>query len=445
MSDAQRFFTGDASGVMDWLRESGAQRVRVQFADLAGISRGKSVSLPHFERVVGHGLPFTAAILAVDVEANVVPGTPYAESTGFADLVARPDLSTLRLLRHEAGAALVLCDLVWPDGRPVASDPRTVLRRAIDDLAELGLAAQAAPELEFYILDGEYGLIGEGVQAYSMQRRHVFLEEEQALLDAVSAHGEVECSSHEYGPGQYEVTVRYGDALPMADFGQLFRWTMKEAAVSMGRRVTFMAKPYDHLSGSSCHIHLSMRDRDGGNAFAAPRGPYGLSETCEHFMGGALAHMDELAAIFLPNANSYRRIVPGAFAPFSKAWGVDNRTAAIRVINESPESTRTEFRYCGGDVNLYLAFAALLAAGADGIRNRIDPGPPAKGNLDEQDVERLPREWDKALDAFERSEWVKSALGEEFARTYVLVKRYELDLARRGVSAQERGRYVEFL
>lgn len=446
MSDSQRrIFEGDASGAMAWLRESGAQRVRVQFSDVAGIARGKSLSLEHFERVLGHGLPFAAAIFAIDIEASVVPGTAYAEATGFADLLAKPDLTTLRLLRHEPDAALVLCDLFWPDGRAVETDPRQVLRRAIEELAGLGLAAQAAPELEFYILDEQYGLIGDGVQAYSMQRRHGFLAEEQVLLDAVAAHGEVECSSHEYGPGQYEVTVRYGDALPAADFGQLFRWSMKEAAVSLGRRVTFMAKPYDHLSGSSCHIHLSMRDREGGNAFAAPGGPYEISDVCQHFIGGVLAHVDELAAIYLPNANSYRRIVPGAFAPFSRAWGIDNRTAAVRVLNESPESTRTEFRYCGGDVNLYLGLAALLAAGTDGIRQKTDPGAPAKGDLDAQDVERLPREWDKALDAFEASDWVKSALGEEFCRNYALVKRFELDAARRGVSAQERARYVEFL
>ena len=445
MSDGRRFFEGEVSEVMDWLGESGAQRVRVQFCDLAGIARGKSVSLEHFERVLDHGLPFAAAILAIDVEASVVPGTAYAESTGFPDLVAKPDLASLRLLRHEPDTALVLCDLVWPDGRPVEADPRRVLERAVADLAELGFTAQAAPELEFYILDDQYGLIGEGVQAYSMQRRHMFLAEEQALLDAVAAHGEIECSSHEYGPGQYEVTVRYGDVRPVADFGQLFRWTMKEAAVSLGRRVTFMAKPFDHLSGSSCHVHLSMRNRDGGNAFAAPGSPHGISDVCQHFIGGVLAHVDELAAIYLPNANSYRRIVPGAFAPFSRAWGIDNRTAAVRVLNDSPENTRTEFRYCGGDVNLYLALAALLAAGSDGIRQGTDPGAAAEGDLDAQDLARLPRDWSAALDAFEASDWARSALGEEFCRTYALVKRFEFDVARRSVSAQERARYVEFL
>jgi glutamine synthetase len=189
---------------------------------------------------------------------------------------------------------LVLCDAFWPDGQPVEADPRRVLHRQVEALEELGLTARAAPEFEFYILDDRCGLIGEGVQAYSMQRRHMFLAEEQALIDAIAAHGQIECSSHEHGPGQYEVTMRYGTASSIADFGQLFRWTMKEAAVSLDRRVTFMAKPFDGYSGNSRHIHLSMWDRSDANAFAAQR-PLGLSETCLHFIGGVLAHLDESA------------------------------------------------------------------------------------------------------------------------------------------------------
>jgi glutamine synthetase len=446
MSDvAPRFFEGESAGVMDWLRASGVQFVRVQLCDLSGISRGKAVTLEHFERVLAHGLPFAAAILAIDVEATVVPGTPYAESTGYADLIAKPDLSSLRLLRHEPHSALVLCDAFWPDGQPVEADPRRVLHRQVEELEALGLTARAAPEFEFYILDDRYELIGDGVQAYSMQRRHMFLAEEQALIAAVAAHCQIECSSHEYGPGQYEVTMRYGTACSIADFGQLFRWTMKEAALSLNRRVTFMAKPFDGYSGNSCHIHLSLWDGGDTNVFAAPDRPLGISETCRYFIGGVLAHLNELAAIYLPNANSYRRIVPGAFAPFSRAWGIDNRTAAVRVLNERRESTRTELRICGGDVNFYLVLAALLAAGTDGIRHQIDPDAPATGDLDSQDVERLPLDWGKALDAFEASSWAKTALGEEFCQTYALIKRHEFEVSRRSVSAQERARYAEFL
>ena len=440
-----RFFEGGASEAGAWLRDEAVETVRVDISDLTGIARGKAMPVRHFERVLEHGMPLAAAALSLDAEATVVPGTIYGETTGFADLVARPDLSSLRVLRHEPATALVLCDAFWPDGRPVQAHPRQVLARAVERLSQLGLRAQAAPELEFYILDDQYRLIGPGVQAYSMLHRHAFLAEERVLLDAASAHGEIEASGHEYGPGQYEVSIRYQEIRKAADFGHLFRSTLKEAARSIDRRVTFMAQPYESQSGCSCHVHLSLVDGNGANAFAAPGEPDGLSALCRHFIGGVLEHLDELVAVFLPNANSYRRIVPGAFAPFSRAWGIDNRTAAIRVLNDEPANTRTELRICGGDVNLYLGFAALLAAGTDGIRKQTDPGPPAKGDLDVQNLERVPRNWGAALDAFDASEWVRDALGEEFCHTYGLVKRFEYEKSRRTVSDTERKLYMEVL
>jgi glutamine synthetase len=206
-----------------------------------------------------------------------------------------------------------------------------------------------------------------------------------------------------------------------------------------------MAKPFDKTTGNSCHIHLSL-ERDGRNAFADRGASDRLSADCRHFVGGVLAHMRELTAIFFPNANSYRRLVPGLFAPISLAWGIDNRTAAIRVINEVEAATRVELRVCGGDAHLPIAFAAYLAAGLDGIRNRIDPGPMAKGDLDEDNaVERLPDDWGRALDALEGSSWAKQALGVAFVKNYTTVKRYEYDEWRRTVTAEERNTYIEWL
>jgi glutamine synthetase len=386
-----------------------------------------------------------AAILSVDLEAEPVPGTPYAESTGFADLLALPDLSSLRLLRHEPRTALVLCDASWPDGRPVESYGRGVLARVAAGLEPSGLRAMAAPELEFHILDEQHRPLDTGTQAYSMQRRHTLLTEEQALLDAVAAHGELEASGKEYGPGQYEVSVRYDEIRRAADFGHLFRATMKEVAYDLGRRVTFMAKPFDEYEGNSCHVHLSLAREDGSNAFAAPDQEHHISDTCRHFIGGLLAHLDELTAILLPYANSYRRLVPLTFAPVSRAWGIDNRTAAIRLLNETGAGTRLEIRVAGGDVNLYLGLAGLLAAGIDGLRNKIDPGPPATGYLGGQDLPRLTREWSAALDAFDRSAWVRSALGDEFCRVYSLIKRHEYDKFARRVTDNERALAIDLI
>lgn len=442
--DASRF-TGADDRVIEWLRNEGVARVRLEYCDYGGVARGKAMDLMHFEHALEHGIAFCASAMAFDIGADVVPGTDFAETIGYGDFVARPDLSSLRLLRHEADTALVMGTLHWPDGRLVEGDPRNVLRRVAARMEEMGYDARCAPEFEFYLLDADHEMVDEGVQCYSMQKRTQFLTEEYSLLDAAAAHGRLECSHYEWGPGQYEVSIRHRPIRQMADDGHLFRTTMKEAAMQMGRRVTFMAKPFDGKTGNSCHLHLSLVDDDGANVFAAPERPLAISDTCRHFIGGVLARLSELTALFFPNSNSYRRLVPGVFAPISLAWGVDNRTAAVRLINETPAATRPELRVCGGDVNVYLAFAAYLAAGLDGIARRTDPGPAAEGDLDVQDVPRLPDDWGAALDAFEGSAWAGECFGEAFCRNYARVKRHEYDAFRRQVPACERARYVEWL
>ena len=438
-------FSGGEEEVMAWLRGHNVERIRAEYSDFNGIARGKAVSLAQFEHVMHHGLAFAATIFALDIKANVVPGTDYAESIGYGDFILKPDLSTLRLLRHEGGTAQVLGTLVWPDGSRVDSCPRNILARVAGQAGDMGFTAFTAPEFEFYLLNEDDELLDEGVQCYSMQKRTMFLAEELALLDAASAHGQLENSHYEYGPGQYEITLRYQEICRMADAGHLFRATLKEAAMNIGRHVSFMAKPFDGATGNSCHIHLSLTDTDGENVFAAPDAPQKISDPCRHFIGGVIAHMPELTAIFFPNSNSYRRLVPANFAPISLVWGVDNRTTAVRVLNETPEATRSELRVCGGDIHVHLAMAAYLAAGLDGIRKGTDPGAVSTGDLDEQDVARLPDDWGDALDAFDASDWVKEAFGEEFCRNYSVVKRHEYDAFRRTVPETERKTYIEFL
>ncbi len=438
-------FTGTSDQVMDWLRANGVQRVRIEYCDYGGVARGKAMDLAHFERSMHHGIAFCATVMAFDIGANVVLGTDYGENIGYADFIAVPDLSSMRILRHEPDTALVMGTMKWPDGRLVEGEPRNVLHRVADRMEAMGYGARCAPEFEFFLLDDEHERLDSGLQCYSMQKRTQFLAEEYSLLDAVAAHGELECSHYEWGPGQYEVSIRHRPVREMGDDGHLFRATMKEAAMQMGRRVTFMAKPFDKMTGNSCHIHMSLVDGDGNNAFAAPDEPQHINDTCRHFMGGVLARLTELTAVFFPNSNSYRRLVPGAFAPISLAWGVDNRTAAIRLINEAPAATRPELRVCGGDINVYLALAAYLAAGLDGVANKTDPGPPAEGDLDEQDVTRLPDDWGEALARFEASDWAKDWFGEQFCRNYALIKRHEYDEFRRQVPETERARYVEWL
>ena len=444
-SDWPVFFSGGEDDVMDWLRAHNVERIRAEYSDFNGIARGKAVSLAQFEHILRHGVAFAATIFALDIKANVVPGTDYAESIGYGDFILRPDLSSLHLLRHEGGTAQVMGTLVWPDGASVDSCPRNILARVAARAAEMGFTAFAAPEFEFYLLNEENELIDDGFQCYSMQKRTKFLAEELALLEAASAHAQLENSHYEYGPGQYEMTMRYQEIRRMADAGHLFRATLKEAAMNIGRRITFMAKPFHGATGNSCHLHLSLVDASGKNVFSEPEAPQHISDTCRYFVGGVLAHMTELTAIFFPNSNSYRRLVPANFAPISLAWGVDNRTAAVRILNETPEATRSELRVCGGDIHVHLALAAYLAAGLDGIRKCTDPGAQSVGDLDEQNIARLPDDWGDALDAFDGSGWVKEAFGEEFCRNYSVLKRYEYADFRRTVPETERQTYIEFL
>ena len=438
-------FTGREVDVMKWLHDHSIERVRVEYTDFGGVARGKAVALEQFPHTLQHGVAFCATVLAFDMPANVVPGTDYAEARGYGDFILKPDISSLRLLRHEGGTAQVMGTLVWPDGSLVDSCPRNVLSRVTEQATKLGFKAHAAPELEFYLLDEQHELIDEGFQCYSMQKRTKFLAEELALLEAASAHGQLENSHYEWGPGQYEATMRYDDIQNIADSSHLFRATLKEAAMNIGRRITFMAKPFDGTTGNSCHLHLSLTDFEGNNIFSAPKELNHISEQCRHFIGGVLSHMPELTPIFFPNSNSYRRLVPGYFAPISLVWGIDNRTAAIRVLNETPEATRCELRVCGGDIHIHIALAAYLAAGLDGIQKGTEPGVAASGDLDEQRVARLPDDWGKALDAFDNSNWVKEAFGEEFCRNYSTVKRYEYENFRRTVPETERKTYIEFL
>ena len=335
-------FTGTSDQVIDWLRANGVQRVRVEYCDYGGVSRGKAMDIAHFERTMHHGVAFCATVMAFDISANVVLGTDYGEAIGYADFIAVPDLSSMRILRHEPDTALVMGTMKWPRRSPGrgrapqrAAPGRRAhggdgLRRPLRAGVRVLPPGQRAREARFrraVLLDAEaHPVPGRGVFAARRGRRP-----RGARMQPLRV-----------GAGQYEVSIRHRPVLEMGDDGHLFRATMKEAAMQMGRRVTFMAKPFDKMTGNSCHIHMSLVDGDGNNAFAAPDEPQHINDTCRHFMGGVLARLTELTAVFFPNSNSYRRLVPGAFAPISLAWGVDNRTAAIRLINEAPAATRPE-------------------------------------------------------------------------------------------------------
>jgi glutamine synthetase len=314
-----------------------------------------------------------------------------------------------------------------------------VLGRVIDSLAEEGLTPVVAVELEFYLCDIENGrpvparskITGHrssDVQVYGlreMEDLQPFFDELYAACDAQDIP--IESGISEYAPGQFEFTLRHkADALRATDDAIMYKRLVKGVAVKHGMEATFMAKPFAEAAGSGMHLHISMNDKGGNNAFAS-EDPQG-TELLRHAIGGMKALLAESMAIFAPNANSYRRFKANSYAPVAATWGVNNRTVSLRIPAGSPASRHVEHRICGADANPYLAMAAVLAAQLHGIRNRIDPGPAVVGNgyeAEGADI-RLPNHWGAAIEAFENSAAMQEYLGARFVKNYAIVKGVEM-------------------
>ena len=380
-------------GELDRLMAAGdIDTVIVAFADMQGRLTGKRVSARLFvEEVAAHGAECCNYLLAVDVEMNTVDG--YAMSSwesGYGDMVMRPDLSTLRLLPWLPGTALVMADLQWPDGGPVAAAPRSILRAQTERLAQRGLAAFVGTELEFIVFDDTYR------DAWAADYRGLRKSSDYNVDYAIHASTRVEpllrdirlgmdgagmyCEGvkGECNLGQQEIAFRYDDALVTCDNHTIYKNGAKEIADQHGKSLTFMAK-FDEREGNSCHIHISLRGADGTPVFADDADPLGMSPMFRSFLAGQLATMRELSLCYAPNINSYKRFAPGSFAPTAVAWGMDNRTCALRVVGHG-HSMRMENRAPGGDVNQYLAVAALIAGGLHGIDQGLELPDPVAGN-----------------------------------------------------------------
>ena len=419
--------------------------------DINGVPRGKRIPVEDFGKVFGKGANFCAASALMHTKGEAPENVVYGAHDGDPDVKSIAVAGSLAPVPWaEIPTAQCLLELTEFDGTPFFLDPRNVLRKALQPLKDMGLHPVMAQELEFYLVrhDGTSfvprlptipgsNLPQTGIQ-YSCFEDLDDVEPFLVDLDKFCRAQNIPAGAalSEYSPGQFEVNLNHVDDPALAcDHAILLKRAVKAAARKNGMAATFMAKPFAEHAGSGMHMHISLLDDDGNNIFSGKSKDGDFSDSLRHAIGGLVEVMPESMAVFAPNANSYRRIVPGASAPFSRAWGIDNRTAAIRVLNQEPESTRTELRSCGGDVNLYLGLAALLSAGVDGIRNQTDPGPPAKGDLDEQDIARLPQNWGDALDA---SDWARHAFGKDFYPNYRTIKRYEYDRFRRTVTDTER-------
>ena len=424
--------------------------VVMAFTDMQGRLLGKRLHRDFFLDQIehGHGTEGCNYLLAVDMEMDPVPGYEIASwERGYGDFALVPDLSTLRRIPWLEATALVLCDVQWADGSPVRPSPRQVLRAQVERAASLGFSVMVGSELEFYLLRESYE------EAHAAHYReltpsvpyildyHVLATSfDEPLLRQIrngmnGAGIRVESSKGEAWPGQHEVNFRYADALTTADNHSVYKNGAKEIAHLNGCSITFMAKPDHTWIGSSCHIHSSLW-RDDEPAFA------GESDVFRSYLAGQIACGRELALFFAPNVNSYKRFAAGSWAPTTLAWGRDNRTCGFRVVG-SGGGLRVETRIPGGDVNPYLAFSALIAAGLWGVERGLELPPALEGNAYESGADRFPSTLREAIAALEGGAIARGAFGDDVVDHYLNYARTEQTLFDRVVTCYERERFFE--
>ena len=413
--------------------------VVVAMTDMQGRLTGKRIHGQYFlDEVVKHGTEGCNYLLAVDVDMNTVEGYEMSSwERGYSDFALIPDLNTLRLIPWQPGAVLVLADVAWLDHTDVVASPRQVLRKQIAELEKAGMVAMCGTELEFVLFKDTYeeawnkgykNLIP--VNQYNVDYSILGGSRVEPLLRDIrlgmSAAGMVvESVKGECNLGQHEIAFKYSDALSNCDNHVIYKNGAKEIASQQGYALTFMAKP-NEKEGNSSHIHLSFRGLKGELVMTDDADKeHGMSEVGRQFIAGQIAHLRELSLLFAPNINSYKRYVPGSFAPTAIRWGRDNRTCALRLVGRGA-GLRLENRVPGGDVNPYLAVAGIIAAGLDGVKNKLKLEPAFTGNAYESDSSRVPASMAEALELWENSAWIKETFGAQVQAHYANMARVEI-------------------
>jgi glutamine synthetase len=417
--------------------EDNIDTVVLAFTDMQGRLQGKRLSAEFFlEEVAQHYSEGCNYLLAVDVDMNTVDG--YAMSSwdrGYGDFVLVPDMATLRRVPWHEGTAMVIADLTWLDGTPVVASPRQILQAQVQRLAERGWTAMVGTELEFVVYNDTYEqAAAKGYRdlvpanQYNVDYSILGTSRIEPLLrrirnEMAGAGLYVESAKGECNLGQHEIAFRYAEAVATCDNHSIYKTGAKEIAAQDGASITFMAKP-NAREGNSCHIHLSIRGTDGEPVMAG-QGQFGMSELGEHFLAGQLAALREFTLFYAPNINSYKRYVPGSFAPTSVRWGPDNRTCALRLVGHGA-GLRVENRVPGGDVNPYLATAAMIAAGLHGIDNELPLEPAVEGNAYLDTSAKVPHTLRDALELWGKSDLARQAFGSEVVEHYTNYANVEL-------------------
>ena len=443
------------------IADGDVETVIAVFPDMYGRLVGKRIAARYFvDDVVEHGMHACDYLLACDMEMDPVPGYAFTSwAKGYGDFRPVPDFDTLRVASWQEKSALVLCDVYHEEeDELVPLAPRSILRRQLARAAERGYTAFGASELELYVFKDSYesaaakGFINLEPIGRLIEDYHILQgTKEEFLIGAIRSHLErsgipVESSKGEWGPGQQEIGLRYAELLEMADRHHLYKHAAKEIAWKLGHAVTFMAKWDERYAGSSCHIHMSLWG-DGGKKPLFPGdeslGRIRCSPTFRHFLGGWMAHIRELFAFYAPYPASYKRYVAGSFAPTGIAWSYDNRTAGFRIVGHGP-SLRIECRAAGADANAYLAFAATLAAGLDGIEKGIEPPAAFEGDVyAARELPHVPHSLNDAIAALDGSAWAREVFGADVIEHYLHFFRTEQRKFDAAVTDWERRRYFE--
>ncbi|CAN5628106.1 type I glutamate--ammonia ligase [soil metagenome] len=443
-------------------KEHNIRFVQLQFSDIIGAVKSVTIPLHQLAGSLEHGTWFDGS--------SVEGFTRIAES----DQYLKPDMDTFAEIPWQPGhgeqgagplgsrgTARVICDVYTPKGEPFAGDPRFVLKRQLDRAAKLGYRWNTGPELEFFLFkktaDGDIQPLPHDQAGYFDFSTDLAQEVRQDMVNALEAFGiRVEAAHHEVAPGQHEIDFEYADGLRTADNAVTFKFTLKAIAQLHGLYATFMPKPIFGINGSGMHTHQSFYSlAEERNAFADPENQYGLSDLARSYAAGILAHARGMIAVLAPLVNSYKRLVPGYEAPTYLTWGRTNRSALIRVPKVSPgrsiEATRIEVRCPDPSSNTYLAFAAMLAAGLDGVEKGMTLEDPVEESLYAMDADRirergikeLPGTLGEAIDELERDEVIGEALGEHVLSHFIEAKRQEWDEYRTQVTSWEVERYLD--
>ncbi|HEX6399169.1 MAG TPA: glutamine synthetase family protein, partial [Actinomycetota bacterium] len=421
----------DVQGIFrDW-EQQGIGFVRFELPDMHGISRSKTIPIAHAADYAERGLNMYGGTSVLDTRSDVVGGTLYHEERGYGDQLLFPDPESAAILPWADRTARLICDARWYDGTPLAATPRHVFRRALEKSRSMGFDPVIGSEWEFYLLDGEtheplfsgYHIFNTLRNDYVPTIRRIMEEMPKVGVDIITAN----C---EYAGSQWEVNFAPGTGLAGPDNAFTFKNGVKEIAKQDGYLATFMSKPWGDSAGSGCHTHLSLVHAESGeNAFGDADDPQEMNATCRSFIAGVLTYAKAFDAVIAPTVNCLRRRRPHTFSPSNISWGVEDRSALLRVKSSDPSRKHIEYRAPSALSNPYLVGAAILQAGLKGIEEGMtapDPSKPGVPAEEDASFEKLPVHLAESLDALEQEPAMKEFFGEEFVTAYLGMRRHEL-------------------